>query len=110
VANGAEMGCRSLPLAQKVVDTADIVREGDLNEAADDSMLVELAVPCRILRRRVLVRRRKRILLRNEAQLPFRFVPALLVLRGRGLSRVEMNALRAPLTSLSAPREEGFHF
>src|SRR5215467_670787 len=63
-------------------------------------------------RRRVLVRRRKRILLRNEAQLnfvslrsPFDYVAR------RGLSRVEMNAQkRAPLTALSAPREECFHF
>ena len=28
----------------------------------------------------------------------------------RGLSRVEMNALRAPLTALSAPREDCRHF
>ena len=28
----------------------------------------------------------------------------------RGLSRVEMNALRAPLTALSAPREDRRHF
>ena len=58
-----------------------------------------------------MVRRRKRILLRNEAQLNC------VSLRSRndgvarsGLSRVEMNALRAPLTALSAPREECFHF
>src|SRR5215469_2551158 len=63
-------------------------------------------------RRRVLVRRRKRILLRNEAQLNcvslrsrFDYVAR------RGLSRVEMNAQkRAPLTALSAPREKCFHF
>src|SRR6516162_2136124 len=62
-------------------------------------------------RRRVLVRRGKRILLRNEAQLNCVSLRSRFdgVAR-RGLSRVEMNALRAPLTALSAPREECFHF
>ena len=59
-----------------------------------------------------MVRRRKRILLRNEAQLnfvslrsPFDYVAR------RGLSRVEMNAQKTgALDSPSAPREECFHF
>src|SRR5215472_1753579 len=62
-------------------------------------------------RRRVLVRRRTRILLRNDARLNCVSLRSRFdgVAR-RGLSRVEMNALRAPLTAPSAPREECFHF
>src|SRR5215468_10299892 len=62
-------------------------------------------------RSRVLVRGRNRILTRNEAQLNCVSLRSRFdgVAR-RGLSRVEMNALRAPLTALSAPREECFHF
>src|SRR5215475_6859602 len=55
-------------------------------------------------RRRVLVRRRKRILLRNEAQLNFVFAsfPFRLCARGEACQGSPLNALRAPLTVLAA--------
>src|SRR5215472_9019829 len=61
--------------------------------------LLELAVPCRIRGDESWSDAAKESYSTKLNSTAIRFVPALLVLRGRALSRVELNALGASLTS-----------